>query len=311
MESLNNILTSRHIAENELSDTKKELSDIKDCFSVIIENMSHGVSVFDKEHRLVLCNKKFVEMYVLPQPLQRSGTSLSKIIEFSQSTTFGEEVESSVTEETDWINRKLASMQRGAAPQRRKRTLSNGRIIQVTFYPLTAGGGWVDLHEDITGGSLKHLGQDWDSNSELSERMLTRSKFYAGVNNALARMTEEKGGALYLAEVGGHQLVRRAFGLAMRDQLVAEVGKTLMSFVRPDDLVARLDGDLLGIFLVEVPQKQDLSGFASRLHAALNVERVIEGRKLDAAIRMGGAAAPRDGNVSETLVNVALSRISA
>jgi GGDEF domain-containing protein len=309
MMSLDNFLSTQRIIGDELDSTRKELNDINDCLFVVVENMSCGVSVINKDHRLVLCNKKFVEMYGLSQPLQRPGTSLSSIIEFAQSIPSEEDSERVVAWEMDWINREIASVRRGAPPQRHRRALSNGRTIQVTFHPLNAGG-WVDVHEDITDGGHQYLEQDWASSLDPSSRMLTKSKFYTDVNNALTNITEKKGGALYLVEISARRFVRRTFGLSMGDQLVAEVGKTLVNFVRPNDLVAQLDGDLLSVFLVEIPHRQDLSGFASRLHTALRVERKIAGRTLDAGIRMGGAVAPLDGHDSETLINAALSRIS-
>ena len=43
-------------------------------FDIAINNMSHGLCFFDADHRLIVCNKDFIDMYGLPPERVRPGT---------------------------------------------------------------------------------------------------------------------------------------------------------------------------------------------------------------------------------------------
>ena len=45
-----------------------------------LENMSQGLCFFDADHRLIVCNDRFVEMYGLPSGRVGPGTPLTEIV---------------------------------------------------------------------------------------------------------------------------------------------------------------------------------------------------------------------------------------
>ena len=57
----------------ELLQRKKELQQLNRWFDVALNNMGRGLSMFDAEQRLIVCNKQYREIYDLPAPLDAAG----------------------------------------------------------------------------------------------------------------------------------------------------------------------------------------------------------------------------------------------
>src|SRR5437867_9546784 len=49
-------------------------------FSTALENMTHGLCMFDAEKRLVVCNQRYADLYRLPPELSKTGTPHQAII---------------------------------------------------------------------------------------------------------------------------------------------------------------------------------------------------------------------------------------
>jgi NO-binding membrane sensor protein with MHYT domain/methyl-accepting chemotaxis protein len=111
-----------------------------------LNNMPHGLCMFDAKKRLVVCNEGYAEMYRLPPELLKAGTPHDDIIAHRVlSGLLSREKNDGAVKHT------LANL--GAlstdAKSSRIDQLTDGRLICVTRQPMT-GGGWVATHEDIT-----------------------------------------------------------------------------------------------------------------------------------------------------------------
>ncbi len=109
---------------------------------VALDNMSQGLCMFDGHERLVVCNRRYADMYQLPDTVARPGTRLSELLEYrAEHGSFSRKVD-------DYRTELLASMA-GGAMRRNEVKSKDGRTILVINRPM-AGGGWVATHEDIT-----------------------------------------------------------------------------------------------------------------------------------------------------------------
>jgi PAS domain-containing protein len=61
--------------------TEKSLDAQNRRFNAALENMSHGLSIFDAEMRIVTCNQRYLDIYKLSETEVRTGTPLSRIAE--------------------------------------------------------------------------------------------------------------------------------------------------------------------------------------------------------------------------------------
>jgi methyl-accepting chemotaxis protein len=109
---------------------------------VALDNMSQGLCMFDANERLVVSNKRYLEMYKLPPEVTKPGTSLTGLLEHRIANgSFSHNID-------DYRRELLDSIAEGSTKTTEVKS-PDGRTILVTNRPM-AGGGWVATHEDIT-----------------------------------------------------------------------------------------------------------------------------------------------------------------
>src|SRR5262245_51730186 len=134
-------------------------------FETALNNMSQGLAMFDGERRLIVCNKRFAEVYGLPPEAVRPGTTQRKILKHGIPLR-----DHSGAEAKQHFER-----QAKAASQGQQATsvvqLVDGRFVFVSHQPM-GDGGWVSTHEDIT------------DRKRIEEELRTHNlRFDAAVNN--------------------------------------------------------------------------------------------------------------------------------
>ena len=112
-------------------------------FDTAINNMSQGLCFFDADHRLIVCNDRYVEMYDLPRDRVGPGTPLAEIVDMRFEA--GSFPAMSRDEYLHWRSRVAIS----AEPTDSIVELRNGRTFKIRHRPMPDGG-WVATHEDIT-----------------------------------------------------------------------------------------------------------------------------------------------------------------
>jgi methyl-accepting chemotaxis protein len=110
-------------------------------YTVALDNMAQGLCLWSSSAKLILCNRRYVEMYDLPADLARPGASLRELLQLRINTgTFAGDPD-------QYIADLLGSIADGKAVTNVRQ--HNGRHIVIVNTPLE-GGGWVATHEDIT-----------------------------------------------------------------------------------------------------------------------------------------------------------------
>ena len=107
-----------------------------------LNNMTHGVMMFDPDTRVILCNQRYLELYRLAPGTIKPGLGLRDVIERRVAAgTFDGDPDSYCATVLGAVARRQAS--------RQIIEHSDGRTIEVVGQPL-ADGGWVATHQDIT-----------------------------------------------------------------------------------------------------------------------------------------------------------------
>lgn len=106
-------------------------------FDAALSNMPHGLSMFDADERLLVCNARYREIYNLSEEQVQPGTPFRDILK-----AFEQRIE-----ETDFKFEPFWLGARQRTPQIVR--LANGRTICIVRTPMKDGG-WVATHEDIT-----------------------------------------------------------------------------------------------------------------------------------------------------------------
>jgi diguanylate cyclase (GGDEF)-like protein len=119
-----------------------ELREQNERFSAAVENMSHGLCMFDADERMIICNGNSIRIFCLDADVIKPGIRFFDILQHS--VDIG--VASQSAEELYAIRKPYIDQ---AKPSTYEETLADGRIINISHRPL-ASGGWVSIYEDIT-----------------------------------------------------------------------------------------------------------------------------------------------------------------
>jgi diguanylate cyclase (GGDEF)-like protein/PAS domain S-box-containing protein len=112
-------------------------------FDTAINNISQGLAFFDGERRLIVCNRRLVEMYALPPDRIVPGITLSEIIELR--CQVGTTPVMRADEYLLWRNSYALSDKSSDTTVE----LVDGRVIRICRQPMPEGA-WVATHEDVT-----------------------------------------------------------------------------------------------------------------------------------------------------------------
>jgi methyl-accepting chemotaxis protein/PAS domain-containing protein len=125
-----------------------------------LNNMSQGLCMFDPQARLVLCNKRYIEMHNLRREELRGGMPLRELLALrAEKGTFAGDPDRYVVD-------CLREVSDGHIKKRTVR-FADGRMIALVQRPLDRGG-WVTTHSDITEKLAAE--QERDSLREREER---------------------------------------------------------------------------------------------------------------------------------------------
>jgi methyl-accepting chemotaxis protein len=110
--------------------------------TLALNNMSQGLCMFDKNERLVICNKRYVELYRLSAEASAPGVTIAEMLKYRAANgTF--------LPDPDKYRRELVdAMAQGKMLTSEVKSV-DGRLISVINRAMPHGG-WVGSHEDIT-----------------------------------------------------------------------------------------------------------------------------------------------------------------
>jgi diguanylate cyclase (GGDEF)-like protein len=124
-----------------LRQREEELEAQNVKFDAALENMLQGLAMFDAEQRLIVCNKRYAEMYGLTAEQVRPGTTVRQIFDYRLANGHYH-VKDTASFVGSWADD-------FGAVSSRIQELADGRIICVTRRRM-ANGGRLVTHEDIT-----------------------------------------------------------------------------------------------------------------------------------------------------------------
>lgn len=144
-----------------------------------LNRIQQGLSIYDADLRLTISNRRFQEMFSLPDHLIQPGAPFAETIRhLAEAGDYGpiDDMDSFVQERVDQA---LAF-----EPHYVERTRAGGMVISVEGSPVRQGG-WVTVYTDIT--PIKKQEALLRSHSaQLSDQLLDRSEELARINRALA-----------------------------------------------------------------------------------------------------------------------------
>ena len=282
-------VSAQHRTRDALVRAHAALSEQNRRFDAALENMSQGLCLFDVEHRLLVWNRRYLEMFGLEPEALEVGMSQRAVIEllvrlgrYRQGAT------------VDSVSEGTRTSLSADGPKSLMRELADGRVIAATHRPMP-GGGWVATFEDITErrrneARIIHMARH-DGLTDLPNRTALRE-----VGDELLRQAGEgdKGGlAVLCLDLDRFKPINDSFGHAVGDSLLKAVSSRLRAHVRGRDVVARLGGDEFAV-LYAVEDADGAAALAQRLIRIVSAPYRLDGVTAEIGMSVGIALAGSD-----------------
>ncbi len=272
---------------------ERSLLERQTQLDLALNNMAHGLCMFDAERRLIVCNQRYAVMYGVPAELTRPGTPLQSILHYLVAKhTFAESAEETFAP--------IDSASLGDSFHIVK-PFTDGRLVSIS-HQSTAGGGWVAIHEDITErqraeAHIVYLARH-DQLTDLPNRVFFREE----LDKNLRRLRRGEKFAILCLDLDRFKSVNDSLGHSIGDKLLGAVAGRLAGCVDGGDFVARLGGDEFAVIQSNVTRPEQSGALAGRIIERLAAPYEIEGQQLNVGVSIGIAIAPADGKDADQLL---------
>jgi diguanylate cyclase (GGDEF)-like protein len=278
-----------------LSKSESSLQRTSQQLDAALNNMAHGISMFDREQQLVVVNKQYAAMYNLTLDQLKPGTPARAILDARVAAGASPPAK-------NYADNRLIEMSVGHDYSIID-YLRDGRVIAINHQRMD-NGGWVAVHQDITAqkrveAELAHMAR-YDALTGLANRAL----FLEKVNEALLRLSRhDEPFSVLMLDLDRFKAVNDSLGHAIGDSLLKAVGERLRRLVRDLDVVARLGGDEFAIIqIADSNQLDQVTVLANRVLSALTEPYDIDGRKIVVGTSIGISMAPKHADDADALV---------
>jgi diguanylate cyclase (GGDEF)-like protein len=283
-------ISARLKAQLELGRQQEEDLKIRNFqFDTAINNMSQGLCFFDANHRLIVCNDMFVDMYDLPRDRVGPGTPLTEIVDLRFEA--GSFPEMSRDEYLHWRTNVAISNE----PTDSVVELKNGRTFKIRHRPMPDGG-WVATHEDITEQRASELKIEYmahhDALTDLANRVLLNERLEQALGRRIHR-TEMV--AVHHLDLDQFKAVNDTFGHPAGDKLLKIVAERLRALVRETDTIARMGGDEFVIVQAPITDPTEATSLAQAIIASISEPFDLDGHQAAIGASVGIAVGPSDG----------------
>jgi diguanylate cyclase (GGDEF)-like protein len=277
----------------ELFKNKMQLEQANVRLDLALNNMVHGLCMFDARKTLTICNDRYAKMYELPAKLTAPGTQLNDILKH----LVDKKITTENLEEVQFGVDALTTNGTGNV----FRALVDGRIIAISRQA-TSDGGWVSVHEDITERQnaqthIAHLARH-DSLTDLPNRTFLSDE----LNKCFQRLHDGQKFAVLCLDLDRFKGVNDTLGHSVGDKLLAAVAKRILGCVKGRDFIARLGGDEFAVIHRDLARPIDSGTLAGRIIERISAPYQIDGQQINIGASIGVAVAPSDGATPDQLL---------
>lgn len=133
----------REDLEDAVQSRTAELRDKNRMLDVVLGTISHGITLFDTDLKLVMCNQRFIDLLDYPADFAMPGTPFERFVRWN--VEHGEYGPGNV----DQMVAERVALARNLTAHRLQRRRPNGRVLEIIGTPIP-GIGFVTSYSDIT-----------------------------------------------------------------------------------------------------------------------------------------------------------------
>src|SRR5437868_1382945 len=289
-------LNARLKKQYELGREQEETLRVRNFqFDTAINNMSQGLCFFDSDHRLIVCNDRFVEMYDIAPERVSPGMWLVEIVVLRFEA--GSFPAMTRDEYLRWrTNVAVSNEAKDSIVE-----LMNGRTFKIRHRPMP-GGGWVATHEDITEQRQSEVKIEYmahhDALTDLANRVLLNDR----LEYALGRVQHGEMVAVHHLDLDQFKAVNDTFGHPCGDKLLRMVAERLRGPVGEADPIARMGGDEFVIVQATITDPAEATSLAQGVIDTLSKPYDIDGQQAVIGVSIGISVGPGDGSNPDKLL---------
>ncbi|WP_193337801.1 putative bifunctional diguanylate cyclase/phosphodiesterase [Devosia beringensis] len=262
-------------------------------FDDALNNMSHGLCMFDSDSNLLVWNQKFLDL------LQHDGRGIAKGMQLqdllqsarrqgtpARNVQLIEAIRDSV--QSTGARKSFARLSDGAAVAVSHQTMRNGNVVLVL--------------EDVTEQTEAHdrIRQlAW--NDELTG-LMNRASFNERLKKSLSRADHAPPLALHLIDLDNFKAVNDTLGHPVGDHLLVDVARRIVATVAGRGHVARLGGDEFVVIQPLHGQAADYQALADAILAGLGEPFDISGHNITIGASIGIALSPDHADTDDVLL---------
>jgi diguanylate cyclase (GGDEF)-like protein len=276
----------------------------KQRLDTAINNMAQGLLLFDSSNRLIVCNRRYLEMFDGSSDVVKPGCTIRDLLQHrKESGLFNGDVD-------EYCKILLNNLAQGKVIQTIF-NMADGRSIQILHQPL-AEGGWVTTMEDITERRrseerITHLAH-YDALTDLPNRVL----FHEHLEAELAGIHAGEQLAVLYLDIDEFKSINDSLGHRIGDELLKAVAASLSGCLGKTDFVARLGGDEFAIIQAGIKYPENVADLVRRIYRAIREPYECLGHQVMTDASIGIALVPKDGtDLDQILQNADLAMYSA
>lgn len=277
-----------------LRQRESELNEQNLRFDAALSNMSQALLLFDNTGHLVICNRRYRELFRLTPDAAQPGTSAIELMrERAAAGSFRGDPEDELEAVQRLINGKpLAS---------HFIELPDGRVINEVICAM-ADDGWVVTQEDVTERreaekKIAHMARH-DSLTGLPNRVSLQED----LAHALAGIAGNERIAVLHLDLDHFKGINDTLGHVVGDELLKYVAARLSASVGKRNKVARVGGDEFAVIQTRIVDPADAAALARDIRDAIRIPYTLHGHAVITDASIGIAIAPDDGSEPDELL---------
>jgi diguanylate cyclase (GGDEF)-like protein len=288
------LLAQKTEAERALSENRASLAQQSSILQTTLDWMAQGILMIDADNKVVVYNRRVVELLELPEEMLARRPSLAEILAYQTERGEFEGCDESFV-------RFVASGGIVNEPQTYQRKRANGVYLEVQSVPLQNGGivrTVADITERKQAEEHLRLLAHYDALTELENRVV----FHERLASAVSAFSESGSFSVLYIDLDGFKDVNDKLGHHAGDEMLCLVAQRMRRLVRGDDVVARLGGDEFAVLQMAGGDEAPPHALAQRLLDSVSSPYEIGGVTVQIGASIGIAVFPADGESGDQLL---------
>jgi len=281
-----------------LATATEDLAEQKRLFEIVLDNLPNGLSVFDSEQRLIVCNIRFLQLFGFTADDIPPRVSMASLIAKIRGT-----------ERSETKASRLPNAAANGHIRHREWNMDDGRTIRSVITVLPDGSN-ISVHADITEDRKAAERIAYLAHHDPLTGLPNRIRLRECIDTALAGRKPDEHIALVHLNLDRFKSINNMLGVSAGDKILRQVAERIRMSAGAGNVLARLGSDEFAILQSGRQQPWNVTALAEQIRRELSEPFFRGDKAVELSVSMGIAISPQDGAETDVLLKhagVALS----